>query len=285
MEIEFKIDPASGHVHVPVMVNGKGPFIFALDTGASATTISKSLADKLEIETYEGERNKAGGAGGKLVPVKEAMLESFTIGSESFSTQKVGVIDFDAIFGGAGCFTDGVIGHTMLKDYTMSVNYNEKKLKLAKTNGSEHDGLNWTNFKYLEDSHLVGVPVYINGSGPYDLVLDTGSGGNVITPNLAVELGLIEASSDETANAPPCSDGECVGVGGRVRGFATKVDKFSVGGMSQEDVMLGVIDLKVISPTGKKMDYGIVGYPFLKDFELVLDYPNQRFAFIDLRPN
>ncbi|MFX1369969.1 MAG: retropepsin-like aspartic protease, partial [Promethearchaeota archaeon] len=123
MEIEFRIDPASGHVHVPVMVNGQGPFIFTLDTGASVTTISKSLADRLAIETHEGERKKAGGAGGKLIPVREAMLETFSIGSESFNTQKVGVIDFDAIFQGVGCFTDGVIGHSMLKDYTMRVNY------------------------------------------------------------------------------------------------------------------------------------------------------------------
>jgi predicted aspartyl protease len=285
MEVEFKIDPGSGHIHVPVRVNGQGPLVFALDTGASITTISKSLANRLGIETYEGEKKRASGAGGNQIPVEEAELDSFTIGTETFGDLKVGVVNFEAKFGGAGCFTDGVIGYTMLKDYVLSVNYNERLLRLWKPNGGESTRarLEWTPFKYLQDSHLVGVPTYINGNGPFDLVLDTGSGGNIITPTMAAEIGLIEAGSADVATASPCSDGECVGVGGRVTGFATKVKEFSVGGKSQSDFMLGVIDLKVISPTGKKMDLGIVGYPFLKDFELFLDYPNQRFALVDLR--
>jgi hypothetical protein len=63
------------------------------------------------------------------------------------------------------------------------------------------------------------------------------------------------------------------------------VDSLSVGRAVQNNVMLGVIDLQVMSQTGKKIDYGIIGYPFLKDYELILDYPNQRFALASNEPN
>ncbi len=285
MNIKFEIDPRSGHVHVPVMINGKGPFTFTLDTGASATTISKSLADQMGIEIYEGEKKQAGGAGGKLIPVQAAKPQKFTIGDETFVNEEVGVIDFEAIFGDIGRLTDGVIGHTMLKHYLLTIDYASSTITLTKGTESSVNGVNWTSFKYVGDSHLVLVPVFVNDQGPIDLVLDTGSGGNIITPSVAEDIGIAQNKPESPTGSGGFSDGECRGVGGVVTGYGVTVERLSVAGKSQSDIMVGIIDLKVMSPTGKKIDFGIIGYPFLKDFRLLLDYPNQRFALIDQREN
>ncbi|NHJ13528.1 MAG: hypothetical protein EAX95_07610 [Candidatus Thorarchaeota archaeon] len=287
MKIDFELDSCSGHVHIPVMVNGSGPYLFTLDTGAGMTTISKSLAESLGIKTYKGERAKAGGAGGRLIPVEEAKLDSLSIGTMEFSSQKVAVIDREKrrkALQGANGFPDGVIGHSLLKDYQLSINYRERTI-LLDGSGSERDGFNWTPFGYLEDTHLVLVPTKINGAGPFGLVLDTGSGGNIIPPKLASELGLMETKHTTPSITASCSEADCIGVGGRVRGFATQIEELSVGSVSRNDVMFAVIDLNVISPAGNKLEFGIVGYPFLKDFELILDYPNQRFALVELDLN
>jgi predicted aspartyl protease len=281
MPLRFKVDPGSGHVHLSVMVNNQGPFTFTLDTGASTTTVSKTLANKLGLETYEGRIKKAGGAGGNLVPVEAAKLESVAIGDEIFYDEEVGVIDFEKLLGSRGCATDGVIGYTMLKDHLLTLDYSTSTMSFTKENESSNQSINWTPFRYVEDSHLVLVPVFVNGTGPIDLILDTGSSGNIITPSVAEKLGIAQEISKPTPISGGCSDGECQGVGGKVRGYGVHVQQLTVAGATQSDILVAIIDLKIISPQGKKIDYGIIGYPFLKDYRLMIDYPNQQFALLD----
>ena len=96
MEAEVKIEISMQHVKVPVSVNGKGPFSFTLDTGASVTTISKRIAEELEIETRAGSRSEARGVGGGI-PVQYADVE-IGMGTLEFAKDEVYVLDFDAIF-------------------------------------------------------------------------------------------------------------------------------------------------------------------------------------------
>ena len=63
-------------------------------------------------------------------------------------------------------------------------------------------------------------------------------------------------------------------------GYGAMVRSISIGSARLSDTIMGVIDLGVISPNGEKIDYGIIGFPFLKDYELVIDYPKQRLALI-----
>ncbi|RDE17446.1 MAG: hypothetical protein C4K49_02770 [Candidatus Thorarchaeota archaeon] len=286
MEIRFDIGAESGHPHLPVLVNGQGPFIFTLDTGATATTISKSLAEKLGIRTYEGDKKMASGVGGGRVPVAFAKVDRLQIGTEVVENEEVLVIDFESAMGGV-CFTAGVIGHSFLKNYVMSVNYPEKRIRLERTKGASsrrYKNVAWQEFQYVEDSHLISVPTYINGNGPFHLVVDTGSGGTVITPRIAQQLGFTEdqaVAAVRVANPTNrgCADG-CQGVGGKAQAYGVQIDSVSVGPVTQENTIAAVIDLKVVSPRGELIRDGIIGYPFMKDLEVIIDYPNRRFAFL-----
>ena len=286
MEIKFDIGAESGHPHLPVFVNGQGPFTFTLDTGAIATTISKSLAEKLSIRTYEGDRKIASGVGGGRVPVAFAKVDRLQIGTEVVENEEVLVIDFDSAMGGF-CFTPGVIGHSFLKNYVMSVNYPAKKMKLERAKGatSRRDkNLSWQEFQYVEDSHLISVPTHINGNGPFHLVVDTGSGGTVITPRIAQQLGFTEDQAVVAVQvASPtnrgCADG-CQGVGGKAQAYGVQIDSLTVGPVTQENTIAAVIDLKVVSPRGELIRDGIIGYPFMRNLEVVIDYPNRRFALL-----
>ncbi|MHA2003099.1 MAG: aspartyl protease family protein [Candidatus Thorarchaeota archaeon] len=286
MQMKIQLGKDSGHPHVPVMINGQGPFTFVLDTGASMTTISKSLVDQLGIQTYEGEKKGAVGVGGNEVSVKTALLETFEIGGLAHQDEEVGVIDFESIFGSQGHCGYGVIGHSILKNYKVRVHYGSLFLRMEKSNGYlSDDKLEWIPFNYLADTHLIGVPVFINGKGPIDHILDTGSSGNVMTPSVAVELGVSEQLPNSAVEATGCSGGECVGIGGRAVGYGTMIRSISIGSALLSDTIMGVMDLAIACPDGKKIDYGIIGYPFLKDYELVIDYPNQKLALVKHNQN
>jgi len=133
MEIKFELGEMSNHPHIPVYVNGEGPFIFTLDTGAVTSTISKSVATKLGIETYQGEKKEARGLGGP-VPIEFAKVREISIGSESLEDEELAVLDFDAIFGPDLPFTDGLIGHSFLKHYKMTINYDTSIFSLERVN-------------------------------------------------------------------------------------------------------------------------------------------------------
>ncbi|MFW9909241.1 MAG: aspartyl protease family protein [Candidatus Thorarchaeota archaeon] len=289
MSIPFEIGKGSGHPHIPVLVNGKGPFTFTLDTGAVLTSITPKLAAELGIEIYEREKAMASGVGGGRIDVKFATVDSIQVGSEVHGKDEVLVIDFDSVL---GCFTPGVLGHSFLKNYLVHVNYKTKTMNLIKSkegNPSNYNGLLWIDFEYIAGTHLITVPVYINNEGPVHLVVDTGSSGTVITPKTAEKLGFTRENktADVQVKSPiseGCSSG-CQGVGGFAPGYAVQANAITAGSRTQVNTTLAVIDLNIVSSCGSTVHDGIIGYPFLKDLELYIDYPNKRIAFVDEMSN
>ncbi len=268
MEIQFKFDKATHHIRVPVKVNGEGPYDFTLDTGAVKTTLSKTLAEKLGLKTYELTDRKMEG-----LHAVAAKVNSFQIGSDTFDDEEVLIIDFKSVLTGCTEKMGGVIGHTTLKHYKMSINYPTQTLRLKSSSSvsTNDDSIQWSPFKYIKDTHMVGIPVSINGQGPFEFVLDTGAGGTVITPKLANELEL---------NLNPF-DGICRGIKGDTEGHLATLDQVSVCGVNVEEHPVVVIDMEKISPKCHLIPDGILGYPFLKQFEFVIDYPQEKFAFIN----
>ncbi|MFX0078230.1 MAG: aspartyl protease family protein [Candidatus Hermodarchaeota archaeon] len=269
MEIKFKLDKETHHIHIPVYVNGEGPYDFTLDTGAVKTTLSKTLAEKLDLKTYEIKDRKMEG-----LPAVAAKVNSFQIGSDAFNDEEVLIIDFKSVLPTCTDEMGGVIGHTTLKHYKMSINYPTQTLRLEPSNshGSTEDtAILWSPFNYIKGTHMIGIPVTINGQGPFEFVLDTGAGGTVITPKLANELKLNLTSFD----------GICRGIGGDAEGHLATLDHVSVSGVNVEEHPVVVVDMSKISPKCHLIPDGILGYPFLKEFEFVIDYPQEKFAFIN----
>jgi hypothetical protein len=199
------------------------------------------------------------------IPVRYADVEIGT-GTLKFEKDEVYVLDFDAIFKGQGN-QEGVLGYSTLKHCTMSLNYSTKSFKLSK--GSSSRELNWSPFEYIKDSHLIGVPVHINGKGPFDFVLDTGAGNTCITPELAAQIEL----------DPKPVQGIARGIGGDVQLKLATVDTLSVGETEISHSQMVVLDLSKVSPKGSLIEHGIIGYDFLSRFETVIDYPKKRFSF------
>jgi predicted aspartyl protease len=271
MDVEIQIEGTTNLVKVPVHVNGQGPFAFDMDTGASTTTISNRLAEKLGIQIFDDSRDDARGVGG-TVSTKFANIDQINIGSLIFANEEVYVLDLDSMFRGCGTH-DGVLGHSTIKHCIISLSYQKRRLKLQMGNSSpkheeqEHD---WKSFEYVKDSHLIQIPVMINNRGPFGFVIDTGAGSSVITPELAMLLNLKTQPVNGIAR----------GIGGDVKLEFASLDLFSFDSFEKDGMQVAVVDLASVSPRGRLIEYGIIGFDILRHIELVIDYPRKQLAFI-----
>jgi predicted aspartyl protease len=113
----------------------------------------------------------------------------------------------------------------------------------------------------LDNLSMIIVPVTINGSRPYDFLLDTGCSKSIIDRKLADELKLSRVGEKTT-----------VGVLASVRMAVVHVDSLALAGAT---VGAGEMFSSDHSPTVTGNVRGILGEDFLQNFDLLIDYRHQ----------
>jgi hypothetical protein len=112
----------------------------------------------------------------------------------------------------------------------------------------------------LVNNHIY-VDVRLNGKGPYRLMCDTG-GANIVTPELAKELGLSSEGAFEGRGVGEKS--EDVGV--------TKVEKLEIGDATIANQVFMVFALGPFGAVEGVPQLGLVGYEVFKRFVATVDY-------------
>lgn len=108
---------------------------------------------------------------------------------------------------------------------------------------------------------LVGV--HLNGTGPYNLVLDTGATLTCIDEGLARELALPRKTGAVGLGA---------GVGGSGRVALVQVDSIRVGSSAVTNLTACVLDLRHLRDLGAGGVNGLLGLNFLSAFRVTLDF-------------
>lgn len=116
---------------VPAFVNGRGPHMFVLDTGVSATVLSPALAAALRIETAGAEAMI--GAGG-ILEATVGRVGTLAVGGTALQDVSVVVADFLSELGRvAGEPIEGILGYNFLRHFRVTLDYPEGVLWLMKT--------------------------------------------------------------------------------------------------------------------------------------------------------
>ena len=170
--VPLSID-ASGAIVVPVHVNGRGPFLFLLDTGSSHSVMSRSLADGLNLE-FIARTPVTTTTGREMRPVVK--LDQTAIGTVRFDGLLVSIAD-SAQLGAIAQNIEGIIGQDFLFAFNYTLDY--RRHRLSWTDDDAGDG--GTRLPLVAEQGRYLVRLGSHGTrAPVLLVPDSGSNGFVL---------------------------------------------------------------------------------------------------------
>jgi predicted aspartyl protease len=254
---------------LPVRVNGRGTFDFILDTGAGTSLLSSDLAKELDVKTIGSKEGQS--AGGK-VSVSLAKVGSLAVGETKLDDVDVGIVDLSHIAKTIGAKIDGDLGYNFLKHFRVTINYRDCELRLEDPKRVESFARGTQTEVPIRLANpakpLILVDVHANGQGPFQFAIDTGTSTTAITPELAKQLGV------ETSPVGAGTTG-----GAPIDFHAGSLRLFQLGGAKIDNMDVVVADFFTMlnAAIGAKLD-GIVGYNFLRNYKVVIDYPGENLT-------
>src|SRR5207249_4557206 len=124
-------------------------------------------------------------------------------------------------------------------------------------------------------ANQIVVQVRVGGKGPFNMLIDTDTDPSAIDSAAAKELGLDVGARGSLA-AGGGTEANVV--------YPTRLPTVELGGITMRDVVAAMIDLKKLSARIGKPIQGVLGYSFLKDRIIQIDYPNSKIRFFNESP-
>jgi len=245
---------SAGHLlAVEAKVNGKGPYKFAIDSGAAGPMrISPEVAKALGLEQI-GE-TRAGDPSGKNVETRPIMrVDSLDIGPAHFTTLRATTAP---TLGGA-LASDGVIGLSIFAGSTVTLDYPKSELRVS------HEALPEKGEHVVPYTTEHGIPVIeVDVAGtPIKVDVDTGSPALLSVPS-------------SWASKFPLGEQKVVGRGRTsVNEFEIKAAELKgdlrVAGFAAAGPRIDIVDLFPVANLGSK---------FFRDYAVTFDTVNKRMA-------
>ena len=254
---------------LPVQVNDRGPFQFVLDTGAGTTLLTPALAHSLGVRSIG---TRQGQTAGGAVDISLAVVDSLGVGELQRANLDVAILDLSRISQTIGTPLDGDLGYNFLKDFRLTIDFHAAELRLDDPKRCEVLGPRPLVELPMQLAHpakpLILVEVHLNERGPFQFAVDTGTSTTTLSPRRARDLDLRAQpiGTVTTGGAPIAMSAARLG--------ALRVGQAAVRDL---DVLIGEFLEMLSQAIGKQLD-GIVGYNFLRNFRVAIDYPNESFA-------
>jgi len=128
-----------------------------------------------------------------------------------------------------------------------------------------------TELRYREAwGYAVVVPVRVNGQGPFEFVLDTGSSHSAVREGFARRLGLVSSAGATV-----------VTVAGSTPAGSAHIDRLELGPLAVHDVDASVAPLPALLEGESDSIVGLLGQSALRGLDFTLDHRHRRIVFED----
>jgi hypothetical protein len=248
-----------GRPVVEARLNGKGPFRFYFDTGASGPVLSQKLAAELGAEVLGVAGVKSGGDAPDKEPISAQVvrLDQVELGGAKLADVRVVAMDRTRLGGPDAPM--GVLSPALFPGYLVSLDYPRKELTLrAGQLGSPDDK---TVFAYQPDRPIPSVLADVAGQ-EVEMHLDSGSGAGLSLPLRFAETLPLAGKPADTGKKARSVSGDFPVLEGKLNG------KLAFGQFSMEDPAVEFSDV---------VRRGNLGSRILDRFVVTLDVKNRRF--------
>lgn len=267
------LEPIGTAVLVDVMIDGHGPYAFALDSGSS-DVIDSGLAHELGLPVAGAFRGR--GAGEGAVDIGLTRVAALSVGDLTLRDQLLRVVPLDFDLGGSKPAYRGLIGFELFDRLIVRLDHELRQLTLTEPAGWSYAG----DGKRVPFRFHGRVPVT---DGVIDLVpgrftLDTGQGNS-----LTLYRPFIEGAGITNKYPPKFTTIVGVGVGGTVMAGVARAHLLKLGIV---DVSAPVVYLSQ-QRTGAFADpdlAGNVGEGVFERFNVTFDYGSKQ-AFFERTPH
>jgi predicted aspartyl protease len=241
---------------VEVMINGKGKFLFAIDTGAQGMArVDSSLVERLGLQTVG--KVQAGDPSGQNTQTLDVVhLDTISIGNVQF--HNVEALSRNYNQSTRLSHIDGILGFDLFSAYLLTLDFQAKRVRLESGELPKPDGAEILNFESPNGIPVVDLNV---GDRKIKAHIDSGNmvGGFVLPASIVEKLSL--------ASQPV--------IVGRARTISSEVEIKEV--RLKDSLRLGRYDFtdpKVTFPAIS--EYANIGSKILVDFALTFDQKNHR---------
>jgi tetratricopeptide (TPR) repeat protein len=276
---------------IKVTVNGRTPLRFVVDTGASLSVVSDTVAAQLGIKpvAHGGNARAVGGTGS--FPIVYGVLDSITIGEAKIEAIPVYI---RTIYSAPDTpeveKADGYIGLSVLANYGVTLDYQAKQMTLDRTPIRE-EPVKSDAAKPADTPSIVGdlingfeVPIRSTSGGlasaetnlpnlkrPLNFIIDTGATTTVIS-KAAVQRHELEGLKikGETIRV--------VGAAGIEEGVETLgLSALTVNGLRKNNSRAVILSLEAVNETSGFEQHGILGGDYLEHFRVAIDMRRYQF--------
>jgi len=253
--VRTPFDVVDGRIYVQARVNGRGPFRFAIDTGASGLgRADKTLVSALDLKTH-GTSTTSDGV--QSATVDTVQLDSVDLGGLSRQGLVVITRDYGSRMKPEAAF-HGILGRDFFADGLLVLDYPRKMLSF-----SPALSLPASDDKVLKYERAFRVPVFI-GKNRLEGNLDTGANVSLVMP---------QAMYDKVAKAPLQDAGQ---------GTLTNTRIDTKRGILDQPVTIGASSLTGVEVrVSERFPELLVGAHILQRYTVLIDQRSKTIALCD----
>lgn len=257
----------NNHIYVNVMLDGRGPYTFVLDSGGDYI-VTPDVAAALHARSVGGVR--LSGVGNATEGAAFTRVDAIAVGGAQIRNQYLLVLPIATGFGVAeGMRIDGMLGYQFLSRFLATVDYAGAKLTLAMPPALPTALPGAVAIPFLFDGTIPNIPITIDGVAATAQV-DTGNraGLELLSPFLASHSGI--AGLAKTA---PAVTG--FGVGGPAYARLGRVPSLQIGPYGLSNVVTS-FSVQAQGALADPFTPANIGGAVWRRFDLTFDYPHSR---------
>ncbi|MGH6889033.1 MAG: PDZ domain-containing protein [Rhizomicrobium sp.] len=207
-----------GHLFTQAMLNGKGPFLFVVDTGG-VNLVTPALETALSLTNTGEERGH--GVGPKTVESGEANVARIKLGPAAFENQKFYVYPLEKLYAIGGVRMQGMVGNEIFRHYVTQIDYRAHMIRLINRSGFDAR-LCGTPIPLTAADSEMHIPASFDGI-PGTFVIHSGSGAAL---DLSTPFAVVHQLRSQFPNGLATVSS---GVGGASRSYTVRGRNLQIG--------------------------------------------------------